>query len=48
MEPNYVKALENRVTAGMDAAKAKLTTAREAGDISAEVEAQKSIAHLGI
>jgi len=43
-----VKALENRVTAGMDAAKAKLTTAREAGDINAEVDAQKSIAQLGI
>jgi len=48
MEPNYVKALENRVTSGIDAAKAKLTTAREAGDINAEVEAQKSIAQLGI
>jgi len=47
-EPNYVKALENRVTSGMEAAKAKLTTAREAGDISAEVDAQKSIAQLGI
>jgi len=48
LEPNYVKALENRVTAGMEAAKAKLTTAREAGDINAEVDAQKSIAQLGI
>jgi len=48
LEPNYVKALENRVIAGMDAAKAKLTTAREAGDINAEVDAQKSIAQLGI
>ena len=48
MEPNYVKALENRVTAGMDAAKAKLEKAREAGDINAEVDAQKSIAQLGI
>ena len=48
MEPNYVKALENRVVSGMDAAKAKLTAAREAGDINAEVEAQKSIAQLGI
>ena len=48
MEPNYVTALENRVTSGLDAAKAKLTTAREAGDINAEVEAQKSIAQLGI
>ena len=34
LEPNYVKALENRVTAGMEAAKAKLTTAREVGDLS--------------
>jgi len=48
LEPNYVKALENRVTAGLDAAKSKLHTAREAGDINAEVEAQKSIAQLGI
>ena len=48
LEPNYVKALENRVTSGMEAAKAKLTTAREAGDINAEVDAQKSIAQLGI
>ena len=48
MEPNYVKALENRVASGMDAAKAKLTQAREANDINAEGEAQKSIAQLGI
>ena len=48
LEPNYVKALENKVISGMEAAKAKLTTAREAGDIGAEVEAQKSIAQLGI
>ena len=48
LEPNYVKALENKVTSGMDAAKAKLFKAREAGDIDAEVEAQKSIAQLGI
>ena len=47
LEPNYVKALEHRVTAGMEAAKAKLATAREAGDINAEVEAQKDIAKLG-
>ncbi len=48
LEPNYVKALENKVTSGIDAAKAKLHTAREAGDINAEVEAQKMIAQLGI
>ena len=48
LEPNYVKALENKVSSGIDAAKAKLHAAREAGDINAEVEAQKSIAQLGI
>ena len=48
MEPNYVQALENRVTSGLEAAKAKLATAREAGDINAEVDAQKEIARLGI
>ena len=48
MEPNYVNALENRVTSGLEAAKAKLATAREAGDINAEVDAQKEIARLGI
>ncbi len=48
LEPNYVTALEHRLTAGLDAAKAKLATAREAGDINAEVDAQKSIAQLGV
>ena len=48
LEPNYVTALEHRVTAGLDAAKAKLEKAREAGDINAEVDAQKSIAQLGV
>ena len=48
LEPNYVKALENRVTAGMEAAKAKLVKARDGGDIDSEVDAQKSIAQLGI
>ena len=48
LEPDYVKALESRVISGIDAAKAKLHTAREANDINAEVEAQKSIAQLGI
>ena len=48
LEPNYVKALENKVTSGMDAAKAKLFKAREDGNIDAEVEAQKTIAQLGI
>jgi hypothetical protein len=48
MEPNYVNALENRVTSGLEAAKAKLAGAREAGDINAEVDAQKEIARLGV
>ena len=48
LEPDYVKALESRVVSGIDAAKAKLHTAREANDINAEVEAQKVIAQLGI
>ena len=47
LEPNYVKALESKVVAGMEAAKSKLSQAREAGDINAEVEAQKEIAKLG-
>ena len=48
LEPNYVKAIENRVTSGLEAAKAKLTSAREAGDINAEVDAQRSIAQLTV
>ena len=48
LEPNYVTALENKVTAGLEAAKSKLEKAREAGDINAEVDAQKSIAQLGV
>jgi len=48
LEPNYVKAIENRVTSGLEAAKAKLTQAREAGDINAEVDAQRSIAQLTV
>ena len=48
LEPNYVTAVENRVTSGLQAAQAKLVRAREANDINAEVEAQKEIARLGI
>jgi hypothetical protein len=47
LEPNYVKALESKVTSGLEAAKHKLAQAREAGDINAEVEAQKEISKLG-
>ena len=48
LEPNYVTAVENRVTSGLQAAQAKLVRAREANDINAEVESQKEIARLGI
>ena len=48
LEPNYVTAVENRVTSGLQAAQAKLIRAREANDINAEVDAQKEIARLGI
>ena len=48
IEPNYVTAMEGRVTSGLQAAQAALARAREAGDISAEVEASKMIARLGV
>ena len=48
IEPNYLTAMEGRVTSGLQAAQAALAKAREAGDISAEVEAQKMIARLGV
>ena len=48
IEPNYVTAMEGRVVSGLQAAQAQLTRAREAGDIAAEVEAQKMIAKLGV
>jgi len=48
IEPNYVNAMEGRVTSGLQAAQSALTRAREAGDIAAEVEAQKTIARLGV
>ena len=48
IEPNYVSAMEGRVTSGLQAAQAGLAKAREAGDIGAEVEAQKMIARLGV
>ena len=48
LEPSYVTAIENRVKSGLDAAKATLMKAREAGDIDAEVEAQKEIGRLGM
>ena len=48
MEPGYMTAMEGRVKSGLQAAEAKLTAAREAGDIKSEVEAQKDIARLGL
>jgi len=48
LEPSYVTAVENRVRSGIEAAKSTLMRAREAGDINAEVEAQKEIARLGM
>ena len=48
IEPNYVTAMEGRVTSGLQAAQAALARAREAGDIAAEVDAQKMIARLGV
>ena len=48
IEPNYVNAMEGRVISGLQAAQSQLAKAREAGDIGAEVEAQKMIARLGV
>ena len=43
-----MNAMEGRVKSGLQAAEARLSAAREAGDIKAEVEAQKDISKLGI
>jgi len=48
LEPGYVNALESKLKTGLEAAKAKLLKAREAGDIDAEVDAQKDISRIGI
>ena len=48
IEPGYMNAMEGRVKSGLQAAEARLSAAREAGDIKAEVEAQKDISKLGI
>ena len=48
LEPSYVTAIESKVASGLQAAQAKLARARDAGDIAAEVEAQKDIAKLGV
>ena len=47
LDTGYVKEMEDRITSSVTAAESKLKSAREAGDISAEVIAQKEIAKLG-
>ena len=47
LETSSVKDREARISSGLLAAQAKLAAAREAQDISAEVDAQKEIARLG-
>ena len=41
-----MKSTEDSIVSGLESAKAKLTAAREAGDINAEVEAQTAISEL--
>ena len=45
---NYTKELEQKVTAGMAAAKAELKAATESQDVDRQVEAQKAIAQLAM
>ena len=47
LDTGYVKEMEDRITSSVAAAESKLKAARDAGDISAEVTAQKEIAKLG-
>jgi len=43
LEPNFLKTTEESIKSGLESAKAKLSSAREAGNIDAEVEAQSLI-----
>jgi hypothetical protein len=43
MEPSFLKTTEDGIKSGLEAAKAQLAKAREAGDIDAEVHAQSLI-----
>ena len=45
---NYAKELEQKVTAGMAAAKAELRAATEAQDVDRQVEAQKAVAQMAM
>src|SRR5210317_2099929 len=47
LEPGFLKSTEDSITSGIEAAKAQLAKAREAGDINAEVEAQALISEYG-
>ena len=47
LDTGYVKEMEDRITSSLTAAESKLRSARDAGDVSAEVNAQKEIAKLG-
>jgi len=47
LDTGYVSEMESRITSGLEAAKGRLTSARETGSIADEVEAQKEIAKLG-
>jgi hypothetical protein len=47
LDTGYVSEMENRITSSLEAAKGRLTSARESGNITDEVDAQKEIAKLG-
>ena len=47
LEPGFMKSTEDSIKSGIEAAKAQLAKAREAGDINAEVEAQALISEYG-
>ena len=47
LESTSLKDKESKIASALEAAKAKLGLAREAGDIAIEIEAQKEIARLG-
>ena len=47
LDTGYVKEMGDRITSSLTAAESKLRSARDAGDVGAEVTAQKEIAKLG-
>ena len=48
LEPSYLSVSEERITSGIEAAKAKLAAAREANDLGAEADALANISELGV